>query len=193
MWISEESSTRSNIDWLRTHYPDSARFSSMIFEDEEDVLRPEVVRAMYRVRTAVDSLVTPVHGDRWRDLCQPIPVVKPPNLVRQMRSNIDDIFYLENRCSNFFWDINVVESFFPQGDIFGFGGRKKKKKKRSDGEDTPLESSSSSSDFDDFTFGDSDFFSDEDEDFDTEEGFFDSIDAVDNLEGEEEKEEPGIE
>ncbi len=55
-----------------------------------------------------------------------------------------------------------------------------------------MESSSSSSDFDDFTFGDSDFFS-EDEDFDTEEGFFDSIDAVDNLEGEEEKEEPGIE
>ena len=105
MWISEESSTRSNIDWLRTHYPDSARFSSMIFEDEEDVLRPEVVRAMYRVRTAVDSLVTPVHGDRWRDLCQPIPVVKPPNLVRQMRSNIDDIFYLENRCSNFFFGI----------------------------------------------------------------------------------------
>ncbi len=90
-------------------------------------------------------------------------------------------------------DINVVESFFPQGDIFGFGGRKKKKKKRSDGEEFPVESSSSSSDFDDFTFGDSDFFSDEDEDFDTEEGFFDSIDAVDNLEGEEEKEEPGIE
>ncbi len=85
-------------------------------------------------------------GDRWRDLCQPIPVVKPPNF----------------------------------GDVFGLGGQNKRKKKRS---------SNSSSDDNDF----GNFFDNEEafeDDFD--DGFFDAIEAVDNLEGEDEKEEPGI-
>ncbi len=30
----------------------------MIFEDDDDVLRPEVIRAMYRVRKGVDEIVT---------------------------------------------------------------------------------------------------------------------------------------
>ena len=40
----------------------------MIFVDEENVLRPEVIRAIYRVHKSVDQFVGGL-GDTWQDMC----------------------------------------------------------------------------------------------------------------------------
>ena len=52
LWIPEDSSQRINTDWLWDKYPPELRFASMIFV-AENVLEPEVIRAMYRIHKEI--------------------------------------------------------------------------------------------------------------------------------------------
>ena len=75
--------SRVNTDWLWDNYPPDQRFASLIFvsEDEDgDVLKPEVLQAMYRIRKGVEN-ITSKHGQTWSDICIQVPVVKPPDVA----------------------------------------------------------------------------------------------------------------
>lgn len=47
----------------------------------DNVLRPDVIRAIYRRKKAVDAIVTKF-GDSWSDLCLRLPVIKSPDLSK---------------------------------------------------------------------------------------------------------------
>ena len=92
---------RKNTDWLWENYPPDFRFSSMIFE-AENVLTPKVIQTMYKIRKKIDAIRIST-GETWRDLCQPLPIVKPPDLTdilnfgkrrrkRQTSKKDDDFF-----------------------------------------------------------------------------------------------------
>ena len=56
------------MEWLWDNFPNDLRFHTMIFE-ADNVLEPEVIRAMYSVRKRVAEAVTE-SGDTWEDMCQ---------------------------------------------------------------------------------------------------------------------------
>ncbi len=49
---------RVNTDWLWDNFPNERRFASMIFI-ADNILEPEVIQTIYRVRKSVQELVTP--------------------------------------------------------------------------------------------------------------------------------------
>jgi len=48
---------RVNTDWLWENFPNERRFASMIFT-AENILQPEVIQTIYKVRKSVEELVT---------------------------------------------------------------------------------------------------------------------------------------
>ena len=85
---------RINTDWLWDNFPNERRFASMIFV-ADNILVPEVIQAIYRVRKSVETLVTST-GDSWQDMCMKVPIVKAPdvasflNFGRKRRKRQDD-------------------------------------------------------------------------------------------------------
>ena len=80
LWIPDNSTSRMNMEWLWDNYPNDIRFHTMIFE-ADNVLDPRVIRAMYSVRKRVSEAVTE-SGDTWEDMCQRVPVVRPPDIAK---------------------------------------------------------------------------------------------------------------
>ena len=80
LWIPDNSTSRMNMEWLWDNYPNDIRFHTMIFE-ADNVLDPKVIRAMYSVRKRVSEAVTE-SGDTWEDMCQRVPVVRPPDIAK---------------------------------------------------------------------------------------------------------------
>ena len=60
------------------NFPNERRFASMIFV-ADDILVPEVIQAMYKVRKSVEDLVTS-SGDTWSEMCMKVPIVKAPDI-----------------------------------------------------------------------------------------------------------------
>ena len=69
-----------NMEWLWDNFPNDIRFHTMIFE-ADNVLDPKVIRAMYSVRKRVSEAVTD-SGDTWEDMCQRVPIVRPPDITK---------------------------------------------------------------------------------------------------------------
>ena len=80
LWIPSNSSQRRNTDWLWENYPPDLRFSSMIFVSEDNVLHPDVIRAMYNVHKRIEAIVTE-DGLTWSDMCMEAPIVKAPSIT----------------------------------------------------------------------------------------------------------------
>ena len=80
LWIPDNSTSRMNMEWLWDNYPNDIRFHTMIFE-ADNVLDPKVIRAMYSVRKRVSEAVTE-SGDTWEDMCQRVPIVRPPDITK---------------------------------------------------------------------------------------------------------------
>ena len=59
------------MEWLWDNFPNDLRFHTMIFE-ADNVLEPEVIRAMYSARKRIAEAVTE-SGDTWEDMCQAGP------------------------------------------------------------------------------------------------------------------------
>lgn len=98
LWIPSNSAARLNTDWLWDNFPPTFRYNSIIFESE-DILTPEVIQTMYRVRKKVDKIKTEKFGDKWKDMCQLFPVVKPPDIGsligfgrKRKKRQDDDVF-----------------------------------------------------------------------------------------------------
>jgi hypothetical protein len=62
---------RINSDWLNQNHPNERRFGSVIFE-ADNVLKPEVIQTIFRIRQSMQDLVTP-SGATWSDLCLRVP------------------------------------------------------------------------------------------------------------------------
>jgi len=59
------------------NFPNERRFASMIFVSD-NILVPEVIQAMYKVRKSIEDLVTS-SGDTWSEMCMKVPIVKAPD------------------------------------------------------------------------------------------------------------------
>ena len=87
---------RINNDWLWNNFPPERRYSSMIFVDEENVLRPEVIRAIYRVHKSVDQFVGGL-GDTWQDMCTQVELCKEPHIGRLVANTMTRFLLVFNR------------------------------------------------------------------------------------------------
>lgn len=122
LWISEESNSRKDTDWLWSNYPPSTRMASMIFE-ADDVLVPEVLQTMYRIHKEIEAIETKL-GEGWKDHCQLLPVFKAPDLSqilsfgkrRRKRQIANETAEEEDFSFDFNFDDN---DFFAEDDGFG--------------------------------------------------------------------------
>jgi Niemann-Pick C1 protein len=123
LWIPEDSSQRINTDWLWANFPPETRFASMIFV-ADNILDPDVIRAMYTVRKGIDNIVTE-DGDTWKDMCMSAPIVKPPDLSsifdfgrrkkrrkKRQSSDFDDFSDFSKDEDDFFAEVEAEQDPF---------------------------------------------------------------------------------
>ena len=60
-----------NSDWLAQNHPNERRYGSMIFE-ADNILKPEYIKTIYRIRKSMEELVTPM-GATWDEMCFKVP------------------------------------------------------------------------------------------------------------------------
>lgn len=62
---------RINSDWMSNNFPEKRRYGSMIFE-AKNVLDPEVIRTMFRVRKSITQIESS-SGLTWSTICMQVP------------------------------------------------------------------------------------------------------------------------
>ena len=56
LWIPRNSDFRLNNDWLFEHFPRSLRFNSLILITDGNILTPEVIQTMWKIKKGVDNI-----------------------------------------------------------------------------------------------------------------------------------------
>jgi len=79
LWIPRNSDFRRNNDWLFENFPRGIRFNSLILA-RDNVLVPEVVQAMWKIREGVANIKNE-NNDTWERMCFRRPVIKPPSIT----------------------------------------------------------------------------------------------------------------
>ena len=97
LWIPRNSDFRLNNDWLFENFPRSLRFNSLILTSEDNILTPEALQAMWRIRKGIADIVN-TNNDTWDKMCLKRPIVKTPSFAdffgkkRRRRQTDDDPF-----------------------------------------------------------------------------------------------------
>ena len=107
LWIPRNSDFRINNDWIFENFPRGLRFNSLILTSTDNILVPEVIQTMWRVRKSVAEIVNK-NNDTWDKMCIRRPVISATGFGlrrrrRQTNDNGGDVFTD--------WDDDDEESF----------------------------------------------------------------------------------
>lgn len=107
LWIPRNSDFRINNDWIFENFPRGLRFNSLILTSSDNILVPEVIQTMWRVRKSVVEIVNK-NNDTWDKMCIRRPVISASGFGlrrrrRQTDDDSDDVFTD--------WDDDDEESF----------------------------------------------------------------------------------
>ena len=78
LWIPKNSDFRINNDWIFENFPRGLRFNSLILTSGENILDPEVIKAMWRIRKDIAG-ISNKNNDTWDKMCMKRPVLKTPS------------------------------------------------------------------------------------------------------------------
>ena len=109
LWIPRNSDFRINNDWIFENFPRGLRFNSLILTSEDNILVPEVIQTMWRIRKGVAEIVN-ANNDTWDKMCIKRPVVGGFFRKRRRRQLEDeDVFSAD-------WDEDEDDFFESQVD-----------------------------------------------------------------------------
>merc|ERR1719450_739770 len=80
LWIPRNSDFRRNNDWLFKNFPNGLRFNSLILTSTNNILVPEVLQTMLKIRNGVTSIRNE-NNDTWDNMCVRRPIVMQPSLT----------------------------------------------------------------------------------------------------------------
>ena len=108
LWIPRNSDFRINNDWIFENFPRGLRFNSLILTSTENILVPEVIQTMWKVRKSVAEIVNK-NNDTWDKMCIRRPVISAAGFGRRRRRRRQT----EDDGSDVFtdWDDEDEESF----------------------------------------------------------------------------------